>query len=170
MSPCSTTLIERLRSDPGDIDGCAAVERACFRAETVDFASELGRAHARVWVARAGPGLPVHGFLVAWLVAGELEIIEVATLPTMRRGGTGRALVLAAVDEARAVHAARVLLEVRSANAAAIALYRSIGFHAVGKRRGYYADTGDDALLMDLSLNPSSGAVLPHDDASYTKG
>ena len=45
-----------------------------------------------------------------------------------------------------------VLLEVRPSNTEALALYESFGFRVVGRRRGYYYDTGEDALVMESSV------------------
>lgn len=113
------------------------------------FADELALDHARLWVAERGA--EILGFVDYWVVAGEVELIDVAVAPTARREGLGRRLVehlRADVPEALAVH-----LEVRAGNAAAIGLYRALGFVEVGRRRRYYAD-GEDALL--LSWSPAS--------------
>jgi ribosomal-protein-alanine N-acetyltransferase len=56
-----------------------------------------------------------------------------------------------------------VLLEVRRSNRPAIALYRRIGFFAMGVRARYYPDN-EDAVEMVLSLDPETGAVVPHTD------
>src|SRR5687768_15728706 len=57
---------------------------------------------------------------------------------------------------ARARSARLVLLEVRRSNAAAIALYRALGFEEAGVRRGYYSDDGEDALEFRLELTPGA--------------
>jgi [ribosomal protein S18]-alanine N-acetyltransferase len=82
-------------------------------------------------------------------VLGELHITTIAVRPEHRRRGHARALIgaaLAAYPKARYVH-----LEVRPDNAAAIALYESLGFRATGRRPRYYGD--EDALLMTLDLD-----------------
>ena len=82
-------------------------------------------------------------------VLGELHITTIAVRPEYRRRGHARALIgaaLAAYPKARYVH-----LEVRPTNAAALALYESLGFRATGRRPRYYGD--EDALLMTLDLD-----------------
>ncbi|HEU4412608.1 MAG TPA: GNAT family N-acetyltransferase [Polyangiaceae bacterium] len=104
--------------------------------------------------ARAEPSAgTIRGFLVAWRVGDELEILFVATGPGFRRRGVGRMLVAAAVDGARGEGAARVVLEVARRNEGARRLYEAMGFREEGGRRGYYAD-GDDAVLMGRSVEP----------------
>lgn len=118
-----------------------------------DPAEEAARPQGRVWVARRAEGGPVRGFLVAWRVADELEVLFVATGPAFRRQGVGRALLRRAVEEAQAEGLARLLLEVARGNLAARALYEGFGFRETGVRRGYY-DDGDDAVLMGLDIAP----------------
>ncbi|MCU0657071.1 MAG: ribosomal protein S18-alanine N-acetyltransferase [Polyangiaceae bacterium] len=145
--------IERL--GPGatgqDLAACAAVERRAFAHGQLDLVSELQRPHARLWVARGQTGEP-EGFLLAWYLAGDLEIQTVAVDPARRREGLGRALVGAALVEARALGCERVLLEVRAGNEGARALYRGAGFTEDGLRRRYYSDPEEDAVLMSQGL------------------
>jgi ribosomal-protein-alanine N-acetyltransferase len=70
-------------------------------------------------------------------------------------------LLRALVAHARSARQRLVLLEVRRSNQAAIALYESEGFRTTNVRRGYYADTAEDALEMRITLDPETGAILP---------
>ena len=85
------------------------------------------------------------GLAVAWSVAGETQILEVATAPSRRRRGVATALVRAALDLNPTGEA---FLEVRASNDAALALYAALGFARVGARRAYYANPVEDAVLM----------------------
>ena len=123
---------------------------------------ELARPWSRLWVAREHDETVV-AFLVSWHVADELHVLNVATRADRRRRGIGRALMDAVVAYARDARMKHVLLEVRRSNAAAIALYRCVGFFAMGVRARYYPDD-EDAVEMVLMLDPETGAVLPHDD------
>ncbi len=99
------------------------------------------------------PGPRLLGYAAFRTVLDESELLRVAVAPASRRSGLGRTLVESGLREAARRGAARCLLEVRSDNAAAIALYRSLGFAACGERAGYYPD-GRDALLMARGLEP----------------
>lgn len=96
------------------------------------------------------------GFAVLRLVHGECEIENIAISNAMQRRGVGYWLLAGVVDEARNLNALRVLLEVRSGNTAAIALYLKCGFQLDGVRKGYYSDPTEDALLFSLSLKNAS--------------
>ena len=84
----------------------------------------------------------------------ELEIYNIAVRATHRQRGLGKTLLAHALEDARQRGVARALLEVRPSNAAALALYASLGFAVCGSRRNYYADSGEDALILtnDLAL------------------
>ena len=137
---------------PADLDACRALEAASFPRVQHDLASELALPHVLLWAARSAEGQPPAGFLLAWWLAGELEIQTVAVDPSRRRGGVGAALVAAALAEARTLRCERLLLEVRASNEAALALYRRAGFSEDGRRRGYYSEPTEDAVLMSRTL------------------
>jgi ribosomal-protein-alanine N-acetyltransferase len=116
---------------------------------SVDFGAELARSYALLRVARA-PG--VQGFLLAWRAADEVHLTDLGVRVASRRRGIGRDLVSALLREAKASAARVVLLEVRASNAPALALYAGLGFIELDRRPYYYADTGEDAVVMQLEL------------------
>jgi ribosomal-protein-alanine N-acetyltransferase len=88
-------------------------------------------------------------------MAGEAEIITIAVARAHRRRGLGRLLMEAVLRDLHAIRAEALVLEVDEKNAAAVALYRKLGFREVGKRAGYYpsADgTASNALVMRRDL------------------
>lgn len=89
------------------------------------------------------------GFLCWWLIAGEVQIQNVATAPAFRRQGVAVSLLDHMLEQCRDSGFDSAWLEVRVGNAPAIALYQRFGFVVVGRRNGYYAD-GEDALVMCL--------------------
>lgn len=85
------------------------------------------------------------GYLGCHHVADEGFIANVAVHPSHRRQGVARALVAAAIEQGCAL--SRLTLEVRASNAAAIALYESLGFVKDGVRPRFYAHPAEDACI-----------------------
>lgn len=141
-----------------------------------EHAEELARLHAglfdQAWDAAAFHGLLAHpgstaflarlaepaetvGFIVGQLAADEAEILSLGVRADRQRHGIGRRLVEALARAIKKAEARRLLLEVGAGNAAALNLYRSLGFEEVGRRQGYYARPGaaaEDALTLALNL------------------
>lgn len=92
------------------------------------------------------------GFVLAWAVGDEAEILTLAVAPDSRRAGLGAGLVAAAAAEALGRGARSMRLEVAADNAPARALYAKLGFAEAGARRGYYAENGADALVLVRKL------------------
>lgn len=91
------------------------------------------------------------------LAAGEASLDTLTIPPDFRRRGVGRALLSAALAQLCAEGAAVCFLEVREGNAPAIALYKSLGFAAVGRRRNFYRGPDEDALVMRCVLPVAPG-------------
>jgi [ribosomal protein S18]-alanine N-acetyltransferase len=85
-----------------------------------------------------------------WAILDEAHIMVIAVHPDYQRRGLGRLMLAALLATAVNRGLERATLEVRIANEAAIGLYHQFGFEDVGVRRRYYADTGEDALIMWL--------------------
>jgi [ribosomal protein S18]-alanine N-acetyltransferase len=93
-----------------------------------------------------------HGFVLAWAVAGEAEILTLAVAPEARRRGLGAALVLDAARLAQARGATALHLEVAEDNFAARALYAKLGFAETGVRPGYYDAGAMNAIVLRRTL------------------
>lgn len=111
---------------------------------------ELVRSWARLRAARDEGGA-VLGYALFWHVVDELHLLNVAVAIPSRRRGIGRALMDDLIAYGRAHAAARILLEVRAGNVAAITLYEQLGFTRFNVRERYYADD-EDAIEMSLVL------------------
>ena len=87
-------------------------------------------------------------------IAGECsgEIESVGVTSSAQRRGIGRELCQSVIRWCQLHGASYLDLEVRSQSDGAVALYRELGFVAAGKRRNYYRDPADDAILMRLDL------------------
>jgi ribosomal-protein-alanine N-acetyltransferase len=83
-----------------------------------------------------------------WLIFDEAHIMNIAVRKEYRAKGIGKAILDELLKKARRQGAASVGLEVRENNAVAIRMYENAGFVKNGIRKGYYTDTGENALLM----------------------
>ncbi|MBU2601850.1 MAG: ribosomal protein S18-alanine N-acetyltransferase [Actinobacteria bacterium] len=130
-----------------DLPHVLGIERASF---PVPWTAQMFRDefdHARSWrrVVEDETGSVV-GFLVARFYGDSWHIMDLVITFRQRRRGLG-GLLLDDLLQTLPIDATLVL-EVRRGNEAAIALYSSRGFRTVGVRRGYYPNTGEDALVM----------------------
>jgi ribosomal-protein-alanine N-acetyltransferase len=134
---------------PGDVQRLADIELLAFADPwpVSAFRDMLQSPRARTTVAVDSGGVPV-GYCILLLVAEEGEIANLAVVPAARRHGIAAALLDHTLRTAAAAHAQEVFLEVRASNAAAQSLYASRGFATVGRRRGYYQQPVEDALLL----------------------
>ena len=107
----------------------------------------------RAWVATVGAA--VEGFLLARAISNECEILNLAVSRAWRRRGLGTLLLSEALEYARRGGCRRCYVEVRASNQSGIEFYRRHGFIQVGRRRGYYQEPPDDALVMVRAENNS---------------
>ena len=104
------------------------------------------------WVAEAEG--KVVGMIVVWLIVDEAHVATIATHPDFRRQGIGKNLLGYALRDLIGKGARSSFLEVRESNVAAQDMYRKFGYKESGRRRRYYKDNDEDAILMNLdSLN-----------------
>lgn len=145
-----------------DLDEVLAIERVSFAMpwSRGAFLYEMQQNRvARCWVMRDGPR--VVGYLCLWEVSDEVHITNLAVLPAERRRGIARTLLGHVLETAQRQHLRIVVLEVRPSNREARKLYESFGFLVIGRRRGYYYDTGEDALVMEARLETVSPGSMP---------
>jgi len=108
---------------------------------------------SRCWVAELDGKLV--GMIVVWLIVDEAHVATVAIHPEHRRLGIGRRLLAYALRSMIQDGARSSFLEVRESNLAAQDMYRKFGYEVTGRRRHYYRDNDEDAILMNLeSLDP----------------
>jgi ribosomal-protein-alanine N-acetyltransferase len=146
----------------GDIPEILAIEKDSFPSPWSEgmFLNELALPIARLLAARAtcDDGGSIAGYIVYWRVADEMHLQDIAVRREMRRRHIASRLLAEALRREFAKGACRVTLEVRRTNGPAQRLYEKFGFSVQGLRKGYYTDTGEDALIMwaKLEARPAS--------------
>ena len=90
----------------------------------------------------------VIGYSVAWFIAEEVYIANIAVHRAHRRKGIGKKLLKILLDTGLKHGCHLATLEVRQSNLEAIEMYTKFGFSAIAWRKGYYTDTGEDAVVM----------------------
>ena len=145
-----------------DLDDVLVIERASFQTPWSRGAFRYELTQNRV--ARCSVGRwrgRLVGYLCLWEIGHEIHVTNLATHPDARRHGVARVLLGAVLDDARGRAVTLAFLEVRPTNTEALGLYERFGFRVIGRRKGYYFDTGEDALVMEarLSGEPSEPAA-----------
>jgi ribosomal-protein-alanine N-acetyltransferase len=166
--------IRRMRH--ADVPEVMEIDRRCFPIPWSEnaFRSELGNVNACYLVAelaRGSSGMAgrqegerIVGYAGAWIVMDEAHITILGVDPPDRRHGVGERLLSSLLSEAAGQGVRRASLEVRESNGAAQALYSKFGFLPIARRRRYYTDTEEDAIVMwieELSEVFDNGQAAP---------
>jgi ribosomal-protein-alanine N-acetyltransferase len=136
-----------------DLEQVIAIDQASFSLPWPQrsFQYELDENFvSRCWVAEVDGR--VAAMMVGWMMMDELHIATIATHPDYRGRGIGKKILVYALCKARDNEGlVRAFLEVREGNAIAQQMYRSLGFVEDGRRKEYYKDNHEDAILMSLN-------------------
>lgn len=126
----------------------AALEKECFSLPWSEnsIASEL-RNDLALWLV-AVDGDRVVGYVGSQTVFPETDMMNIAVCPERRREGIAEVLVDSLVTELKRMGSSCLTLEVRASNFPAIALYEKKGFHEAGRRKNYYRNPREDALIL----------------------
>ena len=130
----------------------AEIEKLCFNDPWSEnsISSELNNPLSYGLVAEDN-GIVV-GYVGSQSVLDAADMMNIAVAPDYRRNGIGQALVEGLVAHLLQKNVIALLLEVRVSNIPAIALYEKLGFEQVGRRRGYYHNPREDALILRKEL------------------
>lgn len=130
-----------------DLAAVYSIEAECYSNpwSRKQFLQELNNPAAFVDLGWSGSRLA--GYICYWLIAGEMQVLNLATAPEFQRQGIAGQLLTAAIAKCQQQGLLSVWLEVRAGNQAAISLYLRYGFTADRVRKNYYRD-GEDALIM----------------------
>jgi [ribosomal protein S18]-alanine N-acetyltransferase len=142
--PAAAVEIRRLTY--ADLPQVVAIERRAFSTpwSLAMFVLELSKPSGICLAAMVEDELT--GYLVCSRYDTVWHVMNIAVEPERRRRGIGSALLVALLE--RVGSDARITLEVRRSNSGAVALYERFGFRSAGVRRRYYADNGEDAVIM----------------------
>ncbi|HEU4454249.1 MAG TPA: ribosomal protein S18-alanine N-acetyltransferase [Longimicrobium sp.] len=135
-----------------DLPRVLEVEVSCFSVpwKEATFTSLMRRTDTDLYVAEDAGG--IIGYAACWTVIDQSELGNVAVAPEARGRGAGGALVDVVVERVKERGARECFLEVRESNLVAQGIYRERGFVVVGRRRSYYAQPTEDALVMRLRV------------------
>lgn len=148
-----------------DLPTIEEIERACFHDPwpTSAFLAELRHSWSWFQVALANEGEQkeqVRGYIICWMIPGDMHLLNLAVHPDWRCRGIGSALLSLAMDDFSGRGGGTVYLEVRRSNLAAQRVYRRLGFTQVGRRPGYYRRRREDALVMARRVGCRAGEVV----------
>lgn len=138
---------------PSDVLSILAIEQLAPGAAHWTLAEYSKRVHTGTVLIAEELGT-VCGFLCARTVAGEWEIENVVVAAEFLRRGIANDLLHELVRRALSEAAPAIFLEVRESNGPARRLYENHGFREHGRRRAYYRDPAEDAILYELRFTP----------------
>jgi ribosomal-protein-alanine N-acetyltransferase len=142
-----------------DISEVVRIERACFADPWSEeaFRRLLGGPPAIFLVAVFPPHQTLAGYVIAFSVDADAEILNLAVEPNYRSKGLAGQMLDAAVIELANRGVVNAYLEVRESNAPARALYAARGFGEIGRRRSYYRRPVEDALVLRRVIGTEGG-------------
>lgn len=141
-------MSEIITMKPEHVSGVAELEKNCFEDPWSErsIASELNNPLS-VWLVWEECGR-VLGYIGSQTVLGETDMMNVAVHPDARRKGIARKLILSLVQALAEKQSHCLTLEVRASNIPAIGLYEKLGFEQIGRRKNYYRNPKEDALIL----------------------
>ena len=137
-----------VRMNEGHVSSVAEMEKICFSDPWSEnsVASELKNKLA-LWLVAEEDGR-VAGYIGSQTVMDETDMMNVAVHPDFRRKGIAEALVNDLVANLKKMGSHCLTLEVRASNTPAITLYEKLGFSEIGRRKNYYRNPREDALIL----------------------
>ena len=131
-----------------DVAAISELEKVCFRDPWSEssIASELENALS-CWLVAVEDG-ELAGYVGSQTVLDGSDMMNIAVAPQHRRKGIAEALIIALVEHLKARNSICLLLEVRASNQPAICLYEKLDFVQVGRRKNYYRNPREDALIL----------------------
>ena len=137
------------------LDQVEQIEKICFDDpwSRKIFEDSLAAENTIALAAQAENGV-IAGYIFFTAILDEGGVDNIAVLPTVRRQGVASALLEAFHSYGRTHGLTDLFLEVRPSNEGAAALYQKMGYREIGRRKNYYLDPKEDAIIMKLELTP----------------
>ena len=141
--------MEIIKMNESHVAAVAELEEICFgsaawseRSVASEMTNELS-----LWLVAVEDGR-LAGYVGSQTVIDETDMMNVAVHPDFRRRGIGEKLILDLVEALKEKGSRSLTLEVRASNEAAIGLYEKLGFRQAGRRKNYYRNPREDALIL----------------------
>ncbi len=137
-----------------DLEQVMAIERGSFPApwSPTLFKETLAFPHAHNFVIRKRVDNKVVGYANFYLIRDEVQVLNIAIDPASRKKGYATRLMKHAIALLAKQRAQDFYLEVRESNGDAMRLYQGLGFRKIGRRKRYYTETNEDAIVMHLKV------------------
>ncbi|WP_418222842.1 ribosomal protein S18-alanine N-acetyltransferase [Clostridium isatidis] len=138
-----------------DVEGIFNVSNLSFNTpwSKDSISNEVNNPLAKYIVAIDNSNNELVGFIGAWIIADEADIMNIAVHPDYRKLGIASKLLASLIDLCKNLNCSKINLEVRASNLPAQNLYKKFSFIENGIRKGYYQDTGEDAMLMQYTVH-----------------
>ncbi|CAK7032278.1 MAG: [Ribosomal protein S18]-alanine N-acetyltransferase [Desulfovibrio sp.] len=155
VNPMNTSVATYRRITEADLPRVIELEAVAFPTPWTaeQYTAVMKQGGCALFGAFFGEDLAGYVAVAVHKTIGEMEVYNIAVDERFRRRGIGKKLLELSLAAAGKNGTGTTFLEVRLSNVAAIALYESLGFIRAGVRKGYYHDTGEDALVYTRSLS-----------------
>ncbi len=140
------------RMAEGDLDVVSAIEKEVFQDPWTMSAFKTDLNNNMAWPIVAEFENKIVGYSNIYIVAGEVQIGNFAVAPGFRKRGVGKRMMNEIFEKANENKCRTVFLEVRESNLPAMELYKSYGFNSAGKRKDYYSNPRENAIIMVKEL------------------
>ena len=149
MSPSNSMTIREMKES--DLEEILAIEKKSFADPWSRrlFKETLLFPHSVNFVLEGATGT-VLGYVNFYVIGEEAHMLNLAIHPNWRKKALATQLLSHAIDFIKHRNAVHFFLEVREGNLDAIRLYGKFGFQVIGRRKHYYVETNEDALVMHL--------------------
>ncbi|MBQ1860090.1 MAG: ribosomal protein S18-alanine N-acetyltransferase [Clostridia bacterium] len=159
-------IIRRMTLD--DVDDVWSIDQACFARPwpRSSYENEIRENKCARYLVCVADGKVV-GFAGGWVVLDESQVTNIAILEAYRGRGYGKQLTQALLQYFSNLGAVCTTLEVRESNLRARHVYESLGFFRVGRRKKYYSDNGEDALLLLCDHLPDADPEFEEEETQH---